>query len=398
MGSFGWRAGRTHRDRAPETEKPIGGEWVAVDVETATPNRDSLCSIAAVRVVDGKVADSFSELVRPPKNTYGARNTMVHGLSSIDTATSRSFDSVAYDFWHYVGSRPLIAHNAAFDSNVIERSQQTAGFTMSTSPRWFCTLRLAEAVWPNEPSHKLSALCGSLGIELDHHRAASDALACALIGIELLKAGGVREFSMLRSNNRRGGNSRRGETGLDPELGFRPKPRVAPESWTEEDLAQAQAIVDLWLSGKKLREIDESMGRKSGSASATLTRLRRNGLAVPSSAQRRDRSMSGANRETFEVRLEHMGPRRALASDTPPDAQIVVFTGEVPSSSRCPSRTELETMAEKAGWIVRGTVTKKTSVLVVCEPSFSSGKTAKAKQLGTRCISPEEFMNEHEKR
>ena len=42
--------------------------FVAIDVETANGERTSVCSIGAVKVVDGAVADTFYELVRPTPN------------------------------------------------------------------------------------------------------------------------------------------------------------------------------------------------------------------------------------------------------------------------------------------------------------------------------------------
>ncbi|MDQ8045653.1 MAG: hypothetical protein AAGC46_14845, partial [Solirubrobacteraceae bacterium] len=76
-------------------------DWVAVDVETATPRRDSLCSIAAVRVKDGVILDSFQALVRPPGNEYNPFNTRVHGMGPESTDASPGFGSVSVQFWAY---------------------------------------------------------------------------------------------------------------------------------------------------------------------------------------------------------------------------------------------------------------------------------------------------------
>lgn len=43
-------------------------DFVAVDVETANGAPTSICSIGAVKVLDGEIVDSFYELVKPEPN------------------------------------------------------------------------------------------------------------------------------------------------------------------------------------------------------------------------------------------------------------------------------------------------------------------------------------------
>lgn len=367
-------------------------EWVAVDVETATPSRDSLCSLAAVRVANGEIKETFSELVMPPGNQYAAPNMMIHGLTPTDTARSRGIEYVALDFWAFVGARPLVAHNASFDSNVISQSVERVGLSVPASASWFCTLKLAQGTWPDLPSYSLSDLCEVLGIPLEHHQARSDALACALIGIELLRVTEAQQFDSVQAvanQGRRGQSSKTKASSPFPQ-----KPRISPGSWSSEELADAQLMVDLWLSGKKLKEIDEAMGQRSGYAVWLFNRLRSNGLPVPKKARGRGEKWLGEVPESLEVRIEHLGPRNALAKDTPNEARIVVFTGVVPASAAGTDRPQMEEMATNAGWLVRGNVTKKTEILVRCDPTFEGGKVAKASGLGTRCVSPEEFLAE----
>jgi DNA polymerase-3 subunit epsilon len=374
----------------PSTPVLSDYEWVAVDVETATPSRDSLCSLAAVRVTDGEIKETFSELVMPPGNQYAAPNMRVHGLTPTDTARSRGIEYVAQDFWAFVGPRPMVAHNAPFDSSIISQSVERVGLSVPASASWFCTLTLAQSAWPDLPSHRLSDLCEVLGIPLDHHQASSDALACALIGIELLRVTKAQRFDLAQAVVKRGRRSE--SSGAEGSPWFPEKPRISPDSWSSEELADAQLMVDLWLSGKKLKEIDEAMGQRSGYAVWLFNRLRSNGLPVPKKARGRGEKWQGNVPETLQVRIEHLGRRNALAKDTPDDARIVVFTGVAPASAGGPDRSQLEAMATEAGWLVRGNVTKKTEVLVKCDPTFEGGKTAKAKELGTRCLSPDEFV------
>jgi DNA polymerase-3 subunit epsilon len=49
-----------------------------------------------------------------------------------------------------------------------------------------CTVQLARKTW-ELASNKLPSVCAHLGIELNHHNAASDAEACALIAVNGLR-------------------------------------------------------------------------------------------------------------------------------------------------------------------------------------------------------------------
>lgn len=386
MGLFGRRARRT--DRGKETRLSAVADWVAVDVETAAPSRDSLCAVAAIKVVDAKLVASYNELVKPPSNQYSDRNTMVHGITPKHTARSRTFSSVAHDLWEFIGESPIVAHNASFDRDVFQQTHRSAGVPMPTANDWVCTMDIAKTVWPDLPTYRLKNLCLSLGIPLDHHRAESDAAACALLALALMDAADVSDIQSLASLSKRAAKSGSTEK-RSGEATYTKKHRIAPDDWTDEEVASAQRVVDLWLAGKKLSEIDAEVGEALGSASTVLNRLRKNGMEVPLRSRGRGAEWTGAVPEALEVKKEHLGKRRALKKDTPPGARVVVFTGETPHGM---DRSELERFAKEAGWIVRSNVSKKTTLLVRCDPSFFGGKVAKAQELGTRSVSPEEFV------
>ena len=62
-----------HRDNS-------GLSFVAVDVETASASRASICQIGIVTVVDGTIADSWKSLINPGV-PFDASNISVHGLT-----------------------------------------------------------------------------------------------------------------------------------------------------------------------------------------------------------------------------------------------------------------------------------------------------------------------------
>ena len=48
---------------------------------------------------------------------------------------------------------------------------------------------MSRRLLPQLPDHKLNTLCAYLGLELDHHRAGSDSLACGEILLHHLLSG-----------------------------------------------------------------------------------------------------------------------------------------------------------------------------------------------------------------
>ena len=53
---------------------------------------------------------------------------------------------------------------------------------------YLCTVRIGRRLLPNM-SHKLNSMCDYYGIELDHHHAGSDSLACAKILLQYIESG-----------------------------------------------------------------------------------------------------------------------------------------------------------------------------------------------------------------
>lgn len=155
--------------------------FTAIDFETATGKRSSICQVGLVRVVRGEVVDQFSVLVRPPRNEYSSFNTEVHGITPSMTARALTFDLVWPALEHYIAGQHVVAHNMAFDKSCL--LQTLEHYRIGVPPfQTYCTYKLF--------GQKLSLLCHRYGIELDHHDALSDAQACARLFWMHLERGG----------------------------------------------------------------------------------------------------------------------------------------------------------------------------------------------------------------
>jgi DNA polymerase III subunit epsilon len=145
--------------------------FTAIDFETATPHRSSICQVGMVRVVDGEIFQTFSQLIRPPDNQYNYFNIRVHGITPVMTQYEPSF----YEVWPVISSlienQLVVAHNAPFDAGVLRTTLLHYGLRVPDF-RTDCTYRLSKM--------NLKKMCETLDIELlHHHDAMHDALACA---------------------------------------------------------------------------------------------------------------------------------------------------------------------------------------------------------------------------
>jgi DNA polymerase III subunit epsilon len=100
-----------------------GLNFIAIDFETATGKRASICEAGICVVKDGKVVETKSWYVRPEDNAYSYWNIQIHGIQPKDTAHAPEFPEVWAEILEYLDETPvLVAHNAAFDISCIRKS------------------------------------------------------------------------------------------------------------------------------------------------------------------------------------------------------------------------------------------------------------------------------------
>lgn len=164
-------------------EQPSARCFIAIDFETGDAGHDSACALALVRVEHDVVVQREARLIRPPRR-MAARNIAIHGITERMVAKAQPFYQVWNELRSMLDGVPLlVAHNAGFDRGVLEACCRAQGIT-PPSVTWRCTLQLARERWPDWPGYKLNLCCQQLAIELQHHDALSDALACASLYLQ----------------------------------------------------------------------------------------------------------------------------------------------------------------------------------------------------------------------
>lgn len=143
--------------------------YVVVDTETTglNPETCELVEVSALKVVDLVPVDSYSTLVACKHlNADAAR---VNGITARMLEGAPSAQEAIDGLAEFCGDLPLMAHNAKFDRNFIDRVRQIPN-------AWVDTMRLASVVVHGKRT--LSALCDHYGVKNEvAHRALSDCKA-----------------------------------------------------------------------------------------------------------------------------------------------------------------------------------------------------------------------------
>jgi DNA polymerase-3 subunit epsilon len=157
-------------------EEPMN--FVAIDFETANYQARSACSVGLVKVVGGEIVDTAVHFIRPPTREFVF--TYIHGLTWKDVAKSDDFGKLWPTLESFFdGAQFIAAHNAPFDKGVLHACCAHYGIA-APSLAFHCTVQIARRAWNIYPT-KLPNVCRYLGIDLNHHEALSDAVACARI-------------------------------------------------------------------------------------------------------------------------------------------------------------------------------------------------------------------------
>ena len=177
-----------------------GLNFVAIDLETATRERFSICEIGIAIVEDSKITDSCSWLVQPPYNQYDYFNIMVHGITPQETEDSPTFPEVWREVAPYLNNKVVVAHNASFDMYALKDAFKVWHIDYPTID-YYCSYRVAQKVVPNCDSYSLPCICRELDIDFGkHHRAEGDAIGCAKVFIECIDRANISSLEELQNH------------------------------------------------------------------------------------------------------------------------------------------------------------------------------------------------------
>ena len=171
--------------------------FIALDFETATSQRASVCEVGLAFVENGEIGMSRSNLIRPPHNLYDSANIAVHGITPIMTDISPGSEMFWPTLANILQGKTVVAHYAPFDMGVIREECSRCGLPYPDF-RFVCSCALAKFVMPGFYSYGLEALCQHFGIATEgHHRAGTDALMTARLMLRLCEVAEVGSIDEL---------------------------------------------------------------------------------------------------------------------------------------------------------------------------------------------------------
>ncbi|MER7009916.1 3'-5' exonuclease [Saccharopolyspora sp. NPDC000359] len=164
-----------------------GRPFAVIDVEGNGQRPPDLVELGVVPVEAGTVGETVSWLVRPIEPITGFARR-IHGISNDDVADKPAFDEIGDVVGKALGDAVPVGHNVRIDLDVMGRKM----------PQWspavaIDTLRMARKAWPDQKTHKLTALVEHFGLDkempsgLRPHRVDFDVLVTAKLFLKLIE-------------------------------------------------------------------------------------------------------------------------------------------------------------------------------------------------------------------
>ena len=168
-------------------------DFTAIDFETASSERTSVCSLGWCVVKDNIITERKEIMIKPDPFNFNEYNTKINGITPEMVWDKPTFDKYWEMLRPYIENRMIVAHNASFDINVLCTTLEHFGIEIPDF-NYMCTVVLSQKAYPELPSHKLNNLAEALGIDFNHHRACDDAYACAAAFLRIAEDYALESF------------------------------------------------------------------------------------------------------------------------------------------------------------------------------------------------------------
>ncbi|MBP3888748.1 MAG: PolC-type DNA polymerase III [Cellulosilyticum sp.] len=165
----------------------LQGNYVVFDIETTgfSPKHNRIIEIGAVKVVGGKVTETFSEFVNP-EVPIPYQIEKLTGINDKMVISAPTIEVILPKFLEFCEGSVMVAHNADFDMSFIFANAERQG--ISIDPTILDTVALARVLMPQLGNFKLNNVAKNLGVALEnHHRAVDDATCTGEIFVKFIE-------------------------------------------------------------------------------------------------------------------------------------------------------------------------------------------------------------------
>jgi len=177
-------------------------EFAVIDVETANPDRSSICQIGVILCnKDGAILKKQKTFINPQDWFYPLFVEEIHKINEEMVKDAPTFAQWGERLNGYLDGRVVLQHSR-FDMDAISRACYKHGVSIPKST-WLDNLAVARRAWPDMAKHKggkghsLPVLCGHFNYEYNPHDGLEDACAALHVFNEACKATGLDVFGWL---------------------------------------------------------------------------------------------------------------------------------------------------------------------------------------------------------
>ena len=164
-----------------DSDLPLESEFVAFDLETTGLNaqNDRMIEIGAVVFSGGNILKTFNTFVNPERQIPD-EITELTGIRNDDVQDAPSEKEALQAFLNFAEERPLVAHNAHFDTAFLRECAKRCGLDFHSV--YLDTLTLSQALLTDLKRFRLDTVSNHLNLpKFNHHRASDDAMVVARI-------------------------------------------------------------------------------------------------------------------------------------------------------------------------------------------------------------------------
>jgi DNA polymerase-3 subunit epsilon len=164
---------------------------VVLDTETTgldPATGDRVIEVAAIELVNLMPTGATYHTLVDPERDVPPESTRIHGFTAEMLKGQPKFAEVAEGMLGFIGTSPIVAHNAPFDFGFLDAELVRAGHPPLDRARMVDSLALAKERYPGMPN-SLDALCRRLGVDNSmrtSHNALLDVKLLAQVYLELM--------------------------------------------------------------------------------------------------------------------------------------------------------------------------------------------------------------------
>jgi len=171
--------------------------YISIDLETTglNPKQDKITEIGAVKVIDGKITDTFSTLINPGRKLED-RIIELTGIQDKDLANAPYIEEIFPKLQDFLGDDILLGHSILFDYSFLKKAAVNQRLTFEKKA--IDTLKIARKYLTALEHRNLDYLCEYYKIPHHAHRALADAEATHYLYEKLVEEFYLEEDALFR--------------------------------------------------------------------------------------------------------------------------------------------------------------------------------------------------------